>query len=58
VFSEYSGAYSQLAFAGRKENVLVEGDLQMAKHNLAKQLAALSASHPGHVSRKLLLALP
>lgn len=48
-FIEYSGAYSQLAFAGKKENDPVQGDMQSAKLNLVKQLKMMSDNYPGQV---------
>ena len=45
----YQTAYSQLVFAGKKSTDPC-GDVPDAKVNLAKQLHALSANHPGKVS--------
>ena len=44
----YQTAYSQLVFAGKKSTDPC-GDVPDAKVNLAKQLHALSANHPGKV---------
>lgn len=49
LITEYSGAYSQLAFAGKNEHDPVEGNMQTAKANLAKQLQMMSSNHPGQV---------
>ena len=54
---EYSGAYSQLAFAGKKENDPVQGDMQSAKLNLVKQLKMMSDNHPQQVCVYVFLSL-
>lgn len=51
---EYSGAYSQLAFAGKKEYDPVEGNMDTAKLNLAKQLQIVCTRYPGQVSQVLI----
>lgn len=46
--SGYQTAYSQLAFAGKKEHDPV-AEVTDVKINLARQLHKLSAAHPGKV---------
>lgn len=45
----YQTAYSQLAFAGKKEHDMLSETVPQLKMGLAKQLEKLGASHPGKV---------
>ena len=45
----YQAAYSQLAFAGKKERKQLGGDVTDPKMNLAKHLGKLATGHPGKV---------
>ncbi len=49
LFPGYQAAFSQLAFAGKKDNDPCAA-VPDAKIHLAKSLHQLSASHPGKVS--------
>ena len=52
VFSFHAGyqtAYSQLAFAGKKDRDPLGSDVPDPKVNLAKQLGKLATGHPGKV---------
>ena len=46
--SGYQTAYSQLAFAGKKENDPV-AEITDVKQNLGRQLGKLAAANPGKV---------
>lgn len=48
----YQTAYSQLAFAGKKEHDPLSGEVPDAKLNLAKHLGKLAKGYPGKVSYK------
>ena len=48
--SGYQTAYSQLAFAGKKEQDLLSESVPQLKMNLAKQLEKLTSTHPGKVT--------
>ena len=52
----YQTAYSQLAFAGKKERDPLGSDIPDPKLNLAKQLGKLATGHPGKVRAKRLLS--
>lgn len=49
IVAGYQTVYSQLAFAGKKENDPLAKSVPDAKVYLAKQLAKLSAANPGKV---------
>ncbi|XP_067927952.1 exportin-2-like [Watersipora subatra] len=55
--TEYSGAYSQLAFASKKERDIVQGNMETAKLNLAKQLSVMSTRHPGQLATTMRTSL-
>ena len=49
IITGYQTVFSQLAFAGKKENDPLAKSVPDAKIYLAKQLAKLSAANPGKV---------
>ena len=50
----YQTAYSQLAFAGKKEHDMLPESVPQLKLGLAKQLEKLGAMHPGKVREECL----
>ena len=54
----YQTAYSQLAFAGKKESDFLTETVPQLKMGLAKHLEKMSAAHPGKVGVLLHKARP
>ena len=53
----YQTAYSQLAFAGKKESDFLTETVPQLKMGLAKGLEKMSASHPGKVGLPFIVIL-